>query len=68
MTRRSMVTSGQSVNDLPAWKVLMAGGVGGVMYWLLTYPTDVIKSSIQSDSTVPSEKKYSGKFFCVNQL
>lgn len=30
--------------------VLGAGGIGGILSWVLTYPTDVIKSRIQADN------------------
>jgi solute carrier family 25 (mitochondrial carnitine/acylcarnitine transporter), member 20/29 len=36
--------------------LLVAGGMGGVGYWSLCYPLDIIKSTIQSDS--PSDRKY----------
>jgi hypothetical protein len=36
--------------------LLVAGGMGGVGYWSLCYPLDIIKSTIQTDS--PSERKY----------
>jgi hypothetical protein len=39
--RRSFVREGQTVNDLPAWKVLLSGGIGGISYWLFTYPTGI---------------------------
>lgn len=60
ITRRSFVQPGQNVSDLPAWKVLVAGGVGGMMYWATTYPFDVVKSTMQADSTVVSERKFKG--------
>jgi len=60
LSRKSMVKQGQRVEDLPAWKVLLAGGLGGMAYWAFVYPTDVIKSSLQTDSIVRSERKYSG--------
>lgn len=60
MARRGMVETGKTVNDLPAWKVLMAGGFGGMMYWITTFPFDVIKSKIQTDSTEVSQRKFKG--------
>jgi hypothetical protein len=30
------------------WKYLAAGGTGGLLYWLLTYPTDVIKVRVRT--------------------
>jgi len=60
ISRRAMVKQGQSPSDLPAWKVLIAGGIGGMMYWATTYPFDVVKSTMQTDSTILSERKYKG--------
>ncbi len=56
------------MQDLEAWKVLTSGGIGGVMYWLLTYPTDVIKSTMQTDSTNRAERKYSGWMDCATKI
>jgi len=60
LVRRALVKPGQTVSDLPAWKVLFAGGIGGMMYWITTFPLDVIKSTMQTDSTEPSQRKYKG--------
>jgi solute carrier family 25 carnitine/acylcarnitine transporter 20/29 len=60
LARKLMVKEGQSVSDLPAWKVMIAGATGGVAYWGVTYPTDVIKSTIQTDNIDPSQRKYHG--------
>jgi solute carrier family 25 carnitine/acylcarnitine transporter 20/29 len=38
------------------------------MYWLLTYPTDVIKSSMQTDSPVHAERKYKGWLDCATKI
>jgi solute carrier family 25 carnitine/acylcarnitine transporter 20/29 len=58
MVRQRFLKPGQSVNDLPAQKVLVAGGIAGMAYWAATYPIDVIKSTLQTDSTVYEERKY----------
>jgi len=68
LSRRAFLKTGQKVQDLETWKVLVSGGIGGVMYWLLTYPTDVIKSSMQTDSIVRSERKYSGWLDCASKI
>eukprot|EP01114_Cavostelium_apophysatum_P008890 TRINITY_DN2184_c0_g1_i1.p1 TRINITY_DN2184_c0_g1~~TRINITY_DN2184_c0_g1_i1.p1 ORF type:complete len:295 (+),score=42.26 TRINITY_DN2184_c0_g1_i1:158-1042(+) len=60
IARRNMVQPGQDVAQLPAWKVLIAGGIGGMSYWATTFPFDVVKSKIQTDSTNVSERKYHG--------
>ncbi|KZF24556.1 mitochondrial carrier [Xylona heveae TC161] len=35
--------------QLPTWKVALAGGLAGEILWLASYPLDVIKSKMQSD-------------------
>lgn len=41
-------------------QVLSAAGVGGLLYWMMIFPIDVIKSAIMTDSIVPAERKYTG--------
>lgn len=48
----------QSNADLPAWTVLSSAALGGIAYWLAIFPVDCIKSAMQTDSIVPSERKY----------
>lgn len=52
--------SGHEDNTLA---VFTAGGVGGIMSWIFTYPQDVIKSRIQGD--VYGSEKYKGIRHCV---
>jgi solute carrier family 25 carnitine/acylcarnitine transporter 20/29 len=49
---------GVKVDQLPASSVLLAGGLGGFSYWIATYPMDVIKSSMQSDSPDRAQRKF----------
>lgn len=50
--------AGRSVEDLRPWETLLAGGSGGVAYWVLAYPLDIIKSAMQTDSIYPAQRKY----------
>jgi len=69
MARRFLARQqGGSVRDLPAWKVLVAGGFGGMAYWIFVYPADVIKSTIQTDSIVPAERKYRGLLHTAQRI
>eukprot|EP01111_Echinosteliopsis_oligospora_P001866 TRINITY_DN1272_c0_g1_i2.p1 TRINITY_DN1272_c0_g1~~TRINITY_DN1272_c0_g1_i2.p1 ORF type:complete len:291 (-),score=57.46 TRINITY_DN1272_c0_g1_i2:23-895(-) len=68
LARNAMVTPGQPVSDLPAWKVMIAGAIGGMAYWTLTYPTDVIKSTIQTDNIFPAQRKYHGIIDCGKKI
>ena len=59
--RRVLASRGgvkRSVDDLAAWETLLAGGSGGVAYWVLAYPGDIIKSAMQTDSIYPAQRKY----------
>ena len=42
----------------PAVSVLSAAGIAGPLYWLAIFPVDVIKSSMQTDSIIKSERVY----------
>jgi len=68
MTRRALVPAGGRVEDLSSLSVMAAGGIGGMMYWSLTYPTDVIKSSIQTDHIDPAQRKYNGIADCARKI
>lgn len=57
-----------SVEDLSSWQVLAAGGSGGFCYWLATYPLDVIKTSMQTDSIVKSERTFRNIVHCASSL
>ena len=37
-------------DDLPAWMVLVAGGLAGVSGWSVVFPMDVVKSRLQINS------------------
>ncbi|XP_043839646.1 mitochondrial basic amino acids transporter [Dromiciops gliroides] len=45
-------------------KLLLAGGMSGIVSWLSTYPVDVIKSRLQADG-VRGVQQYSGILDCV---
>jgi len=44
--------------DLPAWAVLGSAGLGGIMYWGVIFPVDSVKSAMQTDTIVRSQRKY----------
>ena len=51
-------TYNKPVEQLSSFQVLISGGCGGLGYWVLCYPLDIIKSAIQTDSIHPNERKY----------
>ena len=63
-----MTPVGGTAKDLPFFSLLVAGGGAGLLYWIGTYPTDVIKSAMQSDEVEPSRRKYRGIYDCARQL
>lgn len=42
-----MREEGESKDDIGLLKTMTAGAVGGMIFWTLTYPIDVVKSRIQ---------------------
>jgi len=57
-----------AVEKVGFWVNMFAGSAGGFFFWLAIYPVDVIKSSIQADSTDPAQKKYQGMIDCAKKL
>ena len=44
-----LLTPGESNRDnVAAWKTIVAGAMGGVMYWAMLFPADTAKSMIQT--------------------
>jgi solute carrier family 25 carnitine/acylcarnitine transporter 20/29 len=46
------------VPELPAWVVLSSGALGGIAYWLVIFPVDVIKSAMMTDAIPKGQRKY----------
>ena len=46
--RRGLAGGQRPVESLAPWETLLAGGCGGVAYWVLAYPGDIIKSAMQT--------------------
>lgn len=56
--KRLLKSGDETMTSMASWKLLMAGGIGGMAYWIITYPTDVIKTKMQSDTIVRGERTY----------
>ena len=55
LCRRAVKRKGLGhVDELSPGFICMAGGVGGMMAWLITYPVDVVKSRYQIDGMFSS--------------
>lgn len=51
---RYFLSEGQTKKDLSSAKLMASGGIGGMFYWLVLYPADVVKTHAQ---TVSSEAR-----------
>lgn len=56
------------VSSLSPMKVMLAGGIGGIGYWILSYPFDVIKSAMQCDAVNKNERAYKNTVHCAKTL
>jgi len=59
---------GYDARKPPAWVVWWAASTAGFCYWSMTYPTDVIKSSMQSDESDHSRRRFAGIQECIRKL
>jgi len=50
-TRELLRHPDQTKDDIGLWKTMVAGAVGGIIFWTVTYPVDVAKSRIQVNSS-----------------
>ncbi len=55
---RLYMAAGAPVSSLSPLQVMLAGGLGGVGYWVLCYPFDIVKTAVQCDSIHPASRKY----------
>lgn len=56
------------VSSLSPMKVMLAGGIGGIGYWILSYPFDVIKTAMQCDAVNRNERAYKNTIHCAKTL
>lgn len=68
LARTYFTPVGGSVADITLFQQFCSGGLAGFCYWSMTYPTDVIKSCLQSDDLDPKTRQYKGIFDCVRKL
>ena len=54
------------VDELNPAVICVAGGIGGIMAWVVTYPVDVLKSRIQVDG-MNGTNRYQGMVDCYRQ-
>ena len=54
------------VNEINPAVICMAGGIGGIMAWVVSYPVDVMKSRLQVDG-MEGPRRYRGMLDCFRQ-
>eukprot|EP00126_Sphaerothecum_destruens_P006453 Sdes_comp19362_c0_seq1m10605 len=60
---RLMTPPGKNTRDLSPMAIMFAGGLGGIIAWLSSYPADVIKTRLQAQSE--GSKIYTSTWDCV---
>lgn len=60
-TKRNNITR----DKISPFSQLLYGAISGYVLWIFIYPIDVIKSKIQTDSFIASEKKFKGSWDCL---
>jgi solute carrier family 25 carnitine/acylcarnitine transporter 20/29 len=61
---RMYMAAGAPVSTLSPLQVMLAGGLGGVGYWVLCYPADIVKTAVQCDAIEPAQRKFKGEWVC----
>ncbi|KAK3742244.1 hypothetical protein QZH41_009006, partial [Actinostola sp. cb2023] len=61
-----LTPAGSSVHQLSPMRLLVAGGLGGTVSWVVLYPIDVIKSKYQADGIGP-RPNYNGYMECIKK-
>jgi len=59
---------GTDSKELSKSSVMIAGGIAGTLFWASIFPFDVIKSRLQTDSTIRSSRTYSSLFDCITKV
>jgi len=59
---------GQRKSDLGPAQLLLAGGCGGMGFWLSSFPMDSVKSAMQADAVKRSERLYHSWMDCARKM
>ena len=65
---RLRFAAGAPVSTLSPGAVMVAGGLGGLGYWVLCYPLDIVKTAVQTDAIAPAARKYAGALDAAAKL
>ena len=63
---KQLFAGGPDTSGLGRGSLIVAGGLGGASFWLLVYPTDVVKSVIQVDDY--KNPKFSGSLDAFRKI
>lgn len=63
---KQYLAGGQDTSSLGSGSLMLAGGLGGAVFWLSVYPADVIKSVIQVDDY--NNPRFSGSLDAFNNI
>ncbi|CAN6486308.1 unnamed protein product [Victoria cruziana] len=63
---KQYLAGGRDTSNLGQGSLMLAGGLGGASFWLVVYPTDVVKSVIQVDDY--KNPKYSGSIDAFKKI
>ncbi len=70
MQRKFMRSKSEEGPLMQSFKLMMAGGLSGVLGWVSTYPIDVIKTKIQAQRILHDSKEpvYTGMIDCTRRI
>jgi solute carrier family 25 carnitine/acylcarnitine transporter 20/29 len=68
LRREYAASRGVAVTDIGLAANMVAGSIGGVLFWSVAYPADVVKSALQGDSLDPAKARYTGAVDAVRKL
>ena len=68
LLRDHFTPPGGTIAQISSPALFASGGIAGFFYWFLTYPADVIKSTLMSESEDPSKRRFHGIFQCARYL
>jgi solute carrier family 25 (mitochondrial carnitine/acylcarnitine transporter), member 20/29 len=57
----------ERTDQLGTVPLVAAGGCGGVAFWVVMYPVDVVKSKLQTQHVGPNQE-YSGMMDCARKV
>jgi solute carrier family 25 carnitine/acylcarnitine transporter 20/29 len=65
LVKRSLTPAGEKPTLLTTF---LAGGGAGFSFWGVWYPLDIIKTRMQTDATMPQDRKYKNIADCVRKI